>query len=98
MKFYRYVDNLGWNGVEVHLREYELVRGTRCGYWINSPIYRMKKDKWVSKTSRKRFAYPSKEEAMTNFIARKQRQICCLRESMERAKQSLILARAEKAA
>ncbi len=41
---------------------------------------------WVSKTSRKRFAYPTQMEAIESFIARKQRQIKILTKQCIKAK------------
>ncbi len=38
-------------------------------------IFPKRKEKFISKTGKKRFAYPTKEEAMVNYIARKRSQI-----------------------
>jgi len=51
---------------------YLILRETPCGYWIEISWL---KDKWVSKTGRKRYAYPTKAEALDSFIIRKERQI-----------------------
>ena len=42
--------------------------------------------KWVSKTSHKRYAYPTEEQAMVNFKARKKRQIKILTNQLTRAR------------
>ena len=58
---------------------FNLVKETPKGYWISYGWYKSSKlrgrAKWVSKTARKRFAYPSKEEALNNFIKRQERRI-----------------------
>lgn len=66
---------------KVELRTYNLFKETEKGFWIgcgkpdgiNSPL------KWVSKTATKRFAYPTKEEALENFIKRNERRIQILK-------------------
>ena len=61
--FYRfdatsYVDG----SVEVHMARYYMVRETPKGWWLshwmNSDVWHV----WVSKTARKRYAYPTPEE------------------------------------
>jgi hypothetical protein len=51
--------------------------------------------RWVSKTSRKRFAYPTLKEALHNFRARKNRQISILTHRLERAKTALNIAKGD---
>lgn len=53
---------------------YDVTEETNCGYWISSG-WNAKKWKWVSKTSRRRFAYPTKEEAVESFFLRQQHRI-----------------------
>jgi hypothetical protein len=45
--------------------------------------------KWVSNDCRKRFAYPTKAEAMVNFKKRKERHIKILRSQLSRAEDAL---------
>lgn len=80
MKLYRYykwcsnetlVDYDGISYVKINAEEFEVVKETKCGYWIKVNL----KPKWTSKTSKKRFAYPTKKEALENFIRRTQRNI-----------------------
>ena len=89
MKFYRYeareYASLDMDGdyvsspipnPKLELREYRLIKETPKGYWIgfegfHSDVWK----KWVSKTSRRRFAYPTNEEALENYIKRTQRRI-----------------------
>ena len=57
--------------------EYQLVKETPKGYWITHRSWRLQmiSPKWISKTSRKRFAYPTKQEALTNYIKRTERRL-----------------------
>jgi len=89
MKLYRYTSHwviLSYREVAVHFETYHVLKETDCGYWIglyprdskhveedmkNPYIWK----KWVSKNGRKRFAYPTKKEALESFIIRKRRQI-----------------------
>jgi hypothetical protein len=93
--FYRYtITNFCNDGdaefsqVKVFLNEFYLKKETAKGYWISDYPSR-----WVSKTSRKRFAYPSKEEAQINLIMRTKRRIRILTHQLEVAKQGLTLIR-----
>lgn len=99
MKLYRYTKwcsdetLLDWNqksNVKLSLDEYNVIRNTQKGYviWVGS------KEKWISATGKKRFAYPTKEEALTNFIARTKRSIWIMKHNIEFAK--LALKEAEK--
>jgi len=62
---------------KVELREYNLWKETPKGYWIGYGNPKKLDDggRWVSKTARKRFAYPTKEEALVNFIKRNERRV-----------------------
>lgn len=85
MKFYRYEqveyaeqDYEGeycapsYPNPKLELREFSLYKETEKGYWIGYGDFGRlhSKGRWISKTSRKRFAYPTKEEAINNFILR----------------------------
>lgn len=63
----------------VILMEYNLFKETLKGYWIGHGINIPEKLKsnahWVSKSAKKRFAYPTKQEALLNFIKRTERRI-----------------------
>lgn len=67
----------------VELRKYDMVKETPKGYWIGyvSPIGRRIGEwaRWVSKTSKKRYAYPTKEEALNNFIKRSEKRVKILK-------------------
>jgi hypothetical protein len=45
--------------------------------------------RWVSKVAKKRYAYPLKSEALTNFKARKRRQIEILQAQLNQARTAL---------
>lgn len=64
---------------ELVLEEYNLFKETPKGYWIGygsiKPGHLRDNAHWVSKTARKRFAYPSKKEALIGFIKKKEKQI-----------------------
>jgi hypothetical protein len=95
MKFYRYEDDYHINGCQIELREFILLRETPCGYWIvpyyieHYPDMIEKWKKWIPKSSKKRFAYPTKEEALVSLRARKERQIFYGKTSIARAKLAL---------
>jgi len=89
-RFYRFENVRYTTGVRVHLQEYTLIKETPCGYWIK-PVwdYDDYHKKWVSKTARKRFAYPTQEEAITSFMARKRRQIQIIESQLIDARSAL---------
>lgn len=60
-------------GVAIYLRIFAVKKETPCGVWL-ADEYGVSLNRWVSKTSRKKYAFPTKEEAWTSFIARKTKQ------------------------
>lgn len=68
------------------LTEYTVKKETRCGYWISDFGGRKK---WVSKTSTKRFAHPTPEEALRAFVARKTAYVRHARRRLAEAEQAL---------
>jgi hypothetical protein len=89
--------------VYVKIAEYHfyLVKETPCGYWITDRWYTISDFNmdekninynychWVSKTARKRFAYPDRNQALESFVARKKRQIKILKTNLEFAEVAL---------
>lgn len=83
MKFYRYIlvqyassdegDEPLFPSPKLELSEYDLYKETSKGYWIGFDS--LSKYKWIPKSSKKRFAYPTKQEALNNFIMRTKRRI-----------------------
>ncbi len=87
-QFYRYVDTRTSNGVTVVCYTYNLGKETPKGYWIgscNGPFNTWYTKIWVSKTARKRYAYPDKEQARVSFRERKARQVKILQAQLTRA-------------
>jgi hypothetical protein len=62
---------------KINLITLNLFRETPKGYWIGYGDLNgfHSSQKWVSKTARKRYAYPTKEEALNNFIKRNEKRI-----------------------
>jgi len=88
MKFYRYENVKYTDRVRVQEIIYDFVKETPKGYWIDW----WGEKKWVSKTAKKRWAYPTKNEAKINFVARKNRQIEILTYRLKDAKDALYYA------
>jgi hypothetical protein len=64
------------------LSTFNLHKETPKGYWIGygHPDNGLQShSRWVSKTAKKRYAYPTKEEALTNYIKRTERRIGILK-------------------
>lgn len=107
MKFYRYEGLVFEGGPRIIEEVFHLVKETPCGYWIHhQPNYNTaiknlvfakfwEKPKWVSKTTRKRFAYPTQEEALKGFVARKVRQVEILEYKLIVSEELLKMARAK---
>jgi hypothetical protein len=93
MQLYRYVDRQDTDGLSIWCSEYLVLADTPRGYWINSWGMGTRRDKWVSGHSVKRFAYPTKEEAMVNFKARKARQIKILTSQLSQATDAYAMAK-----
>lgn len=73
--------------VKLELRTYNLHKETPKGYWIGHGFYAPHmlrgNSTWVSKTAVKRYAYPTKEEALTNYIKRTERRIRILKSQLQ---------------
>lgn len=97
MIFYRYEEQRFTEEEKVVERTFHLLKETPCGWWIVIPrtsILQWGKPvkKWVSKTARKRYAYPTRKEAIRNFLARKRRQIAILKWRLEMVEEAQRLA------
>lgn len=64
----------------------KIMKETPKGYWVHEEPHR----RWVSKTGRKRYAYPTKELALENYIARKLSQIKHHERGIHLAKEGLM--------
>ncbi len=97
-KFYRYEDELvhTWDyefetitssKVIVTLKEFSVVKHTPCGVWLS--VYGSRK--FVKTKARKRWACPTKEEAMESFLARKSKQKRILSSQLDRVERAISL-------
>ena len=68
--------------------EFPVVRRTPAGVWID--IYG--RARFILTAARKRYACPTKEEALISYRARKRRQVKILRAQLKQAEQALNLA------
>lgn len=72
-----------YSNTKLELEEFDLIKETPKGYWIglylnpyyDDPFWK----KWIPKESKKRFAYPTKEEALENYIKRTESRIKILK-------------------
>ena len=91
---YRYeTSGSGTSRVALFREEYVPVKETPKGWWIDYWGDKGQARKWVSKTGKKRFAYPTKELALESFVARKQHMIAKLEYTLEMTKTALELAK-----
>jgi len=74
------------NRVRVHLDQYLVLRETPEGYWFSIDSYHKK---WTSKNTLRRYAYPTKKEALTSFIARQKRSIALCNRNIYAAKKAM---------
>jgi hypothetical protein len=98
---YRVKDALDESGVHIILEEWNPIGETPEGYWVlreGGPYwpgidkkYQRKTGalKWVSKTSVRRYCYPSMSEAMRSFKRRKEVQVSRLAIQLEQAQLAL---------
>lgn len=98
MKHYRYQSQITYHeylpaDVKIKLIEFESVKETKFGYWIIEKsllIYYERKQSFakpafVLKQSKKRYAYPTKEEALNSFKARNKKRITYLKRDLRHA-------------
>ena len=109
MQFYRYeavvyaelgIEEYGssrYPNPSIVLYTYNLHKETPKGYWIGYgyPNSLQSHSTWVSKTAKKRYAYPSKEEAITNYIKRTERRVKILKSQLRISEIALINAKAK---
>ena len=74
------------DGIRLQMMDYAVTKETPKGFWIA-----LWPKRWVSKTSRKRFAHPTRDEAIVAFRFRKKRQLEILTERLNSAKRALAL-------
>ena len=87
-ELYRYISDLSSEefNAEIQVISFEIKRETNKGYWI---VFN-RKEKFVLKGGNgKRFAYETKELALSSFIKRKERQIEINKTMIARANEEL---------
>lgn len=91
MRYYRYV-NVRYHDEAVELREFEVSGETEKTVLLNDPYYlRGPKPGFrrVLKGPGHRYAYPTQEAALEDFVARKKRQMQILRGQIHRTAEAL---------
>lgn len=88
MKLYRYTLYRHSDGVGAYLEEFNINRETPKGYWITDRTV-FTAARWISKTGRKRYAYPTIEEAAISFRKRRERYVNILKAQLTEAMASL---------
>lgn len=86
-----YENPVGPGRVEVELRSYQVQRVTPKGVWLSRYFG---DPRFVRLSARKRFAYPTPEEALESFVARKTRQLSILQAQAEKVERALAAGRA----
>ena len=102
--FYRYelkgypnIDQFGdpaeisWN---LYMYKYDLLKKTPKGYWIGFKEFScgLTWKKWISKTAKKRYAYPTEKEALNAYILRSKRRVEILEDQTKNTKYGIYLA------
>jgi len=108
IKFYRYEEkeyaNFDHDGEyvspsiprpKVELLEFNLFSETPKGYWIGYGGFEGLRGhkKWIGKTAKKRYAHPTKKEALQSFIKRKEKQVKILKYQLMSAEFALSTAK-----
>ena len=82
---------------KIVLYEYNLHKETPKGYWIGyghpDNGYIRGVSRWVSKSSKRRYAYPTKKEALINFIKRTERRVRILKAGLDQSEFALMEAK-----
>lgn len=90
-KLYRWAYFKTYNGIKIYCQTYYVWKETPCGYWIDifrnnltghEPSWK-NGQRWVSKTGKKRFAYPTKEQAAVAFRLRKKKYLRILKQRVK---------------
>lgn len=92
--FYRYeysaypdITNLSYD-TSIYLTTYKLVKETPAGYWIGFE-HSKNKHKWVAKVGKKKYAYPTKEEAFINLKLRTKRRLSILKSQLKQCESAI---------
>lgn len=94
MELYRFVTvyESEFESEGLRLHKYEVDRETPCGYWLKDKrfINGVIKERWVSNNSMKRWAYPTKQEALVNFTKRTKKRMMYLNISLRVCKKAMV--------
>jgi hypothetical protein len=89
MEFYRYEEHNN----SVRLITLNLHKETLMGYWIgygSTNVGSLRSEsRWVAKSGKKRYAYPTKKEALTSLFKRKKQQVRILKKQLRTAEIAL---------
>lgn len=87
--YYRY-EVINWTDhkIQLVLHEFPILRKTPCGIKIEQWSG---KERFIHEFAKKKFAWPTKEEALISFRARKKRQISILKAQLRKAELALTL-------
>lgn len=87
--------SLASNGVYLKHSEYEVLKHTQCGVWIEMP-WTVDGKKFVKSNTRKTFACKTEKEAIISFLARKEAQLKIMNNQMKNIRSAIRLAELEK--
>lgn len=73
---------------DIYLRKYQIIKRTPKGCWVKDLVCKSGK-RFILNDARKRFAYPTREEALESFMHRKWSQIAIIKKQMQDAKDAL---------
>ena len=90
---YRIFDRACSSRVTLHFVEYGVTKLTPHGAWIEatdimSLVYMKNPKRWINTTAFRRFAWPTKHEALQSFVRRKKCQQAILKAKLERANEA----------
>jgi len=87
---YRITDEWEDGRVRIRVNRYRVAKETPKGVWIHRCQFSSYPEdrKFVLRSGRRRFAYPTIDEAKVSFLARKDRQIRILNAQMDKAKEA----------
>ena len=98
--WYRYEDYLSaddWGSyVNVRLRTFEVIKETPKGVWLRLYEFTNMK-RFVRNDSRKKFACPTREQALESFLARKTKQAKILKAQLRRVEEAIQIAKQQDA-
>jgi len=89
-----HLSSLFSSNLKVELMTFNLHKETPKGYWIGYGHITegglRSTSRWVAKYGKKRYAYPTKKEALRSFRARKKQQVRILGNQLRTAKMALL--------